>query len=183
MIMKRHGLADIGFKVRRVARVNAAAHARPRRRRKAIGRRGRSPGQRRIAVERVLDLCAETGGETGGVGLERFGRPVAGFGLCFRLGESRLRLEPIERRAFAVLRPLQQRIARQFILDEGVQLDIRHLQQLDRLQQLRRQNHCLALPDRQFGRKRHSCFGTPALSIGRRFTPRLASCFSDPLLA
>ena len=50
---------------------------------------------------------------------------------------------------------LQQRIALQFGLDEGGELGVGHLQQLDRLQQLRRQHHRLALPHRQSVRQRH----------------------------
>ena len=59
-------------------------------------------------------------------------------------------------RLLALLRPLKQRIARQFVLDELGQFEVRHLQELDRLQQLRRQNHGLTLPHRQFDRERHS---------------------------
>jgi hypothetical protein len=54
------------------------------------------------------------------------------------------------------------------------------LQQLDRLQQLRRQNHGLTLPHHQFGRERHTL--PPTLRHTRREKPpstlRLASCLS-----
>jgi hypothetical protein len=42
---------------------------------------------------------------------------------------------------------LQQRVALQLGLDEGVELDVRQLQQLDRLLQLRSDDEALALPE------------------------------------
>ena len=42
---------------------------------------------------------------------------------------------------------LEQRIALKFLVDENLKLDIRHLQQLDRLLQLRRHDERLALAE------------------------------------
>ena len=107
----------------------------------------------RSEFEGVVDLGAEIGGEAPGVRLERLARPVAGLGWRIRDARAVLRLGVW---VLALLRTLEQRIARQFVLDELGQLEVGHLQQLDRLQQLRRQNHSLTLPHRQFGRERHT---------------------------
>jgi hypothetical protein len=50
-----------------------------------------------------------------------------------------------DRRLGTVAGTLQQRIALQFLLDESRQVEIRQLQQLDRLLQLRRHDQGLAL--------------------------------------
>ena len=72
------------------------------------------------------------------------------------------RLRALGLRVLVVLGALEQRIAGEFVLDEGGQLGIRHLQQLDRLKQLRREDHRLTLPHRQFGRKRHCTLASAA---------------------
>ena len=56
------------------------------------------------------------------------------------------RLAP-DRRFRAVAGAFQQRIALQFLLDEGREVEIRQLQQLDRLHQLRRHNQRLRLAE------------------------------------
>ena len=54
-----------------------------------------------------------------------------------------------------VFRALQQRIALKLVLDKGGQLDARKLQQLDRLQELRRHDQGLALPKQHFCGQSH----------------------------
>ena len=141
------------FEVWGLAAVMAGADPRPGVRAQVVGWSGLGRRRASIRVEGVVDLGAEVGGKGGGVRLQRLSRPIARFG--WRFGEaggvSRLGV-----RLLALFRSLKQRIARQFILDELGELEVRHLQQLDRLQKLRRQNHGLTLPQRQFGRKRHT---------------------------
>ena len=55
----------------------------------------------------------------------------------------------------------------------GGEFEVGHLQQLDRLQKLRRQDHRLTLTQHQFGRERHT-YPQPFA------TPRLKSCFRPP---
>ena len=120
------------------------------------------------------------------VRLERLPRPIAGFGRRFGKAVA-LGVDLLEAWFLALLGPLEQRVARQFVLDELGQFEVRHLQQLDRLQKLRRQNHRLALPQRQFDRKRHTYrqpLATPNSRVRRdrffrqpqRVSPRLVSC-------
>ena len=152
MVAKRQGLGDIGFEVWGLPGVVAGADPRPGVRAQVVGRSGLGRGRASIRVEGVVDLGAEVGGKGGGVRLQRLFRPIARFGRRFREAGGVSRGGT---RLLALLRSLKQRIARQFILDELGELEVRHLQQLDRLQKLRRQNHGLTLPQRQFGRERH----------------------------
>ena len=48
--------------------------------------------------------------------------------------------------AFGTFRPLEERILHELLLDVGGELEVRHLQQLDRLLQLRRHHQRLGLP-------------------------------------
>ena len=180
MVAKRQGFGDVGLEVRRFAGVGADADPRPRVRSQAVGRRGFDRRRGAVRIEGVVDLGAEIGGEAGRVRLQRLSRPVAGLGGRFGSGGGAAVVDGIGACFLALLRPLEQRIARQFVLDELGQLEVRHLQELDRLQQLRRQNHSLTLPHRQFGRERHTL--SPALHPHPhqkpRSRPRLASCFS-----
>ena len=150
------GFGDIGLEVGGFAGVRANAEARPGVRAQAVGRGGFERGRGAVRVESVVDLGAKIGGEAPSVGLERVGRPVARLGrrirgVCGVRAVLRLGMWVV-----ALLRPLEQRIARQFVLDELGKLEVGHLQQLDRLEQLRGQNHRLTLPHRQFGRERHT---------------------------
>ena len=62
-----------------------------------------------------------------------------------------------------VLRPLEQRIAFQLLLDISREIETRELQQLDGLHQLRRHHQRLALAELQFGGQCHeSPFSAPA---------------------
>ena len=66
----------------------------------------------------------------------------------------------------------EQRIALQLGLDEGLELNIRQLQQLDRLLQLRRDDKALALPDLESraerqGRSPLACFLLATLAARR----------------
>ena len=131
-------------------------------------RPGLGGGRGPVGVEGVLDLGAEIGFERGAVGLERVGRPVAGLRRALRCRRFGRALEAFGLAALVVLGALEQRIAGEFVLDEGAKLDVRHLQQLDRLKQLRRQNHRLTLPHRQFGRKRHCTLAVATLKPARR---------------
>ena len=153
MVAQAEGLGDIGFEVGGFAGVRADAEARPGVGAQAVGWGGLERRRSAVRVEGVVDLGAEIGGEAPGVRLERLARPVAGLGWRIRDARAVLRLGVW---ILALLRTLEQRIARQFVLDELGQLEVGHLQQLDRLQQLRRQNHSLTLPHRQFGRERHT---------------------------
>ena len=51
--------------------------------------------------------------------------------------------------------PFQQRIALEFLLDESLQFEVRHLQKLDRLLQLRGHHKALALADFESLVQRH----------------------------
>ncbi len=153
VLAQRQRLGDVGFEVRLVARVEAAAaDSRPAVHRQAVGGRRRRAGRRPIGIERIVELGAEIGCKPRGVGFERFRRPVARLDSGFSGRRGGFALGRVMTEAFAFLRPLQQGVARQLVLNEGAQFDVGHLQQLDRLKQLRRQNHCLALPHHQFGR-------------------------------
>ena len=92
-----------------------------------------------VGIESVLDFGAQIAGKGGRVGLQTFARPVAG--LSADVGAWRLRGRKFGLGEHALLGALQQRIAFQLVFDEGRQFGVRHLQQLDRLQQLRRQHH------------------------------------------
>ena len=155
MVAKRHRLRDISFEVWGLAAVGAGADARPGVRAQGVGRGGLDRRRGAVRVEGVVDLSAEIGGKVARVRLQRFTRPIARFRRRFGKAVA-LRLGLLEACLLALLRPLEQRIARQFVLDELGEFKVRHLQQLDRLQKLRRQNHRLTLPQRQFGRKRHT---------------------------
>ena len=149
---------EIGLEIGRLLVEAAAAGSGPRGRRQAqalvdarrLGRR-----RRPVELEGVVDFGAEIARQRVGVGFERLGRPVARLGrrrrrLRLRLAASRRRVEDRQ-----LVGALQQRIALQFGLDERGELGVGHLQQLDRLQKLRRQHHRLALPHRQSVRQRH----------------------------
>ena len=109
-----------------------------------------------VAVEGVLDFRAEAFRQPfrgdrelrrAPVGLAGIARELAGgFG---RPGGRRV--DAGRRRVGRFLRALQQGIALQLFLDESRQFDARILQQLDRLQQLRRHDQGLALPKQHFG--------------------------------
>ena len=155
MVAKRQGLGDISFEVRRLARVGAGADPRPGLRAQVVGPGGLDRRRGAVRIEGVFGLGAKIGGKMACVRLQRPGRPIAGFDRRFGKA-SAFGLGLLEACLLTLLRPLEQRVARQFILDELGQLEVRHLQQFDRLQKLRRQNHRLALPQRQFDRKRHT---------------------------
>ncbi len=180
MVAKRQGLGDIGFEVRGFARVGAGADPRPGLRAQVVGSGGLNRRRGAVRIEGVFDLGAKIGGEVAGVRFKRLTRPVAGFDR--RFGEARgFGVGLFEADLLTLLRPLEQRIARQFVLDELGQFEIRHLQQLDRLQKLRRQNHRLTLPQRQFDRKRHTYRQPLYRNHVRRSVhpcgrPRLVSC-------
>jgi hypothetical protein len=71
---------------------------------------------------------------------------------------------------------VQQRITLQLRFDECGQLGVGHLQQLDRLQQLRRQHHRLALPHCQSVRQRHP--QPPLFDCRPRSPPRRGVLFA-----
>ena len=155
MVAKRHGLGDISFEVRGLAGVGAGADPGPGLRAQVVGPGGLNRRRGAVRIECVLDLGAKIGGQVARVRSKRLTRPIAGFD--WRFGKARaFGVGLLEACLLTLLRPLEQRIARQFILDELGEFEVRHLQQFDRLQKLRRQNHCLALPQRQFDRKRHT---------------------------
>ena len=155
MVAKRHRLRDISFEIRGLASVGAGADARPGARAQGVGRSGLDRRRGAVGIEGVLDLGAKISGQMARVRSERLTRPIARFrrrfGKAFALG-----LDLLEARLLTLLRPLEQRVARQFVLDELGEFEVRHLQQLDRLQKLRRQDHCLTLPHDQLGRERHT---------------------------
>ena len=68
---------------------------------------------------------------------------IVGIGKFGALGRRFAR----DRRLGAVAGALQQRIALQFLLDKGRQIEIGQLQQLDRLHQLRRHHQRLGLAE------------------------------------
>ncbi len=128
----------------------AAARARPLAAGKggAVGLRA-ALGAGAVGVESVVDLGAEFAGEFGGLDRHRLGGPVAGRGVGGHGRRRRLRL-------VALLGAVEQGIALQLRLDEGGELVARHLQELDRLQELRREDHRLALTHRKLRRQRHT---------------------------
>ena len=148
---------DIGLDVGRAVLAAAAArHPRPRGRREALAFVLRRALQRRrgaVGIEGVVDLGAEILRERRRIGFERIGGPVAGFdgvrGVFERGGLAR------DVHGGRVVGPLQQGIALQLAFDEGGELGAGHLQEFDRLQKLRRQDHRLALTHCEFMRKRH----------------------------
>ena len=151
-------MGDKRLEVRALATLMPGADARPRIGAQAVGRRGWGRRRGSVRVKGVIDFRSEIGGEMAYVRLQRLSRPIARFGGRFGKAAA-LGLGLLEARLLTLLaffRTLEQRIARQFVLDELGQLEIRHLQQLDRLQKLRRQNDPLTLPQRQFRRERHS---------------------------
>ena len=76
-------------------------------------------------------------------GAPRHSCRIAGIGEFGPLGDRLAR----DRRFRAVAGAFQQRIALQLLLDEGRKVEIRQLQQLDRLHQLRRHNQRLRLAE------------------------------------
>jgi len=90
-------------------------------------------------------------------GIGKVGGFVRGAGIIAPLGHLAGLLirfaAPVLR--FLRLRALQQRIALQFGVHEGLKLDVRHLQQPDRLLHLRRHDQGLTLADLQSLTQRH----------------------------
>jgi hypothetical protein len=65
------------------------------------------------------------------------------------------RIGRVCRSRLAAIFSLEQRVALDFRFQEGLQLDIRHLQELDRLLQLRRHHQPLGLAQFEFGTYSH----------------------------
>ncbi len=102
-------------------------------------------GFRHVVVERRGIL----GRQRGGV------RRLDGVSRCRIPDDDLVERCPLRRRRVANLVAFQQRVALQLLLDEGVDLDIGVLQQLDRLTQLRRHDQGLALAQVETGGDRH----------------------------
>ena len=150
---------DIGLEIGRLAVARApacAAAVRPAapgvgRQAGLLAARGRRGGRgRRIGVEGVGHVSAEVGGQLRAVDSQIRTRPVRLFASLRAARLLGLR-EPVDRgRGFrpvvAVVGALQQGIAVELVLYEGGEFEMRELQQLDRLQQLRRHHQGLALP-------------------------------------
>ena len=88
-----------------------------------------------LGIERAQSLL-RGGGRFEGAHDVRPGRLRRGGGLVFRLLLD-----------LAALVTLEERVALQLLVDEGLELDVGHLQQLDRLLQLRRHDESLALAE------------------------------------
>src|SRR6185503_1229845 len=78
-------------------------------------------------------------------------------GFCRRLFLQAFRLAR-RRLLLAALLPFEKRIALELCIDECLQLEIRHLQELDRLLQLRRHHQSLRLPQFEFRDHRHGWY-------------------------
>ncbi len=119
-----------------------------------IGRRGRfafTHGRVVVTID-VRRRRIEVAIGRRGVAVAQF--QFAGF-VGFAVAGGRLAVGGLVRRTFAVL-ALQQRVAFQFGLDDGFQLKVRQLQQLDSLLQLGRDNQPLSLPEFQPLSERHA---------------------------
>ena len=142
----------------------------------ALDRSGNSAGVRRaVGFEGVVEFGAEILGESASVGFKLLRRPV---GLAFR---GRRPLEEAGRLAFGlggmkILGALEKRIALEFVLDIGGKFDIGQLQKLDRLQELRRHHHRLALTHDEFRGQSHRWLQTHARQDILRSAARLVSC-------
>ncbi len=98
----------------------------------------------RFAASAALSVSSESG------------RPVSGFRRALGCWRFRRAFEALglSRTSLSSARSRSGLLASSFSMKAESSV-LRHLQQLYRLKQLRRQNHRLTLPHRQFGRKRH----------------------------
>ena len=140
-----------------------------RRRRSTKSRTGRGPRRRglysagvgaRSGVEGVFELGAEILGQRAGVGLQLLRGPVRLLFARRPLGKAGGSVSGAGEGE--IVGAFEQRVALELVLDVGGEFDIGQLQKLDRLQELRRHHHRLALTHHQFCRQSHCSLLTHA---------------------
>ncbi len=129
-----------------------------------LGRRGALRGLARVVGKYVFEIGVHLVLDGAAAGFQLAAEPFVGARaiafnrrtLAFRFGCGLDSRRLVGRaRAFGVLDALEQRIALELGLDIGHQIQVRQLQELDRLHQLRRHHQRLALAKLEFLRKRH----------------------------